>query len=1079
MTTTDKFQQIPDFYSSFEECSKNKKLKLTSNPRYKHFKQTHFTAGDDEQFEEYRDKTNGNCRIVEIPKNNIFRKTSFEEYVSWSKYKNLDATCVDNTFNYIFNKYKKGTFVKIQNNELKVFLPFSNKNFVNEWSDRIFIHPKYGNMYNFVKFINQQQNKNYKISVNKFADNWYSNNCLVRTEFPINEGDTNIPNMSDMFRTLCASRKLPDIEFFVNRRDFPLITKNETEAYDHMFGDNHPLVSHKYDKYAPILSMVTTDLHADIPIPTGDDWGRIGGQESKFFTGECKKYPQMDEFDIDWEDKKPTAVFRGTSTGCGVTIDTNVRLKLAYLSSITPPDEKGLLLDAGITKWQLRPRKLKTDKYLQTIDIKSMEKMGIKLSSFLSPKEQSSYKYLIHVDGHVSAFRLSLEMSMGCCILLAESKYKLWFRPLLKPMKHYVPIKEDLSDLIEKIKWCRENDEICKKIANNARKFYIKYLQKDGALDYLQKILFEIKEQSGTYLYNTKTPLQIQLEKSISSSSYPSTTKSIKDIAEIPKQPRSFSLLKGLEWIVNLVNDNSDFVNVATKSDSIFMNNLGTVKVDKYKFANFSFAVKSSLDKKKNNENIHEGFIGTNEINDLLQHIPNFSYVFGYKNNKLITEYINGQTFEQWILSNKFNSKDYLFILIQLSMALQVAQKHCGFIHWDLTPWNIMIQELKHEVEFDYVLNCNSVYRVKTKLIPIIIDYGKSHVIHKGIHYGFINMFKMSTIQDVISILLISLKTVFSKKNLSRIEEADGVRLGNFISLTSYRKNVFRKASDIQFFVNRSAKYAELIKSNKYELEKLSPIDFASYINDNFKYTFNIVKLDLKSSVKLKSINKGNPRQVFDFILSSTDEDRMKSFSSVFERILECDFPSHSNAFFCYYSAQVLEDNITSVYNLMAKHYKPSEELYKKALDKINENFKNVSLSNIEYTLKDYYDNLEVAEYDENTFLIPDVILDLLKKYENYNINKDLAEYKNIVETVLINTGVYRLKQEDKEYYEGVFGKLLEIPSLNINNNSANISTLYEMSKEVYERDMAFVVKQKECNEELKKYLSVYKSIVK
>jgi hypothetical protein len=241
--------------------------------------------------------------------------------------------------------------------------------------------------------------------------------------------------------------------------------------------------------------MVTTDEYADIPIPTGDDWNRIGSYDGKFFGSECRIYQKPEDFNIKWDDKKPTAVFRGASTGCGVTIDTNIRLKLAYISANTKPDSMGPLLDAGISKWQLRPRKLKGEKFLQTIDIDEMKNVGINIVSFLSPLQQSEYKYLIHVDGHVSAFRLSLEMSMGCCILLADSKYRLWFRNLMEPMVHYIPIKNDLSDLIEQIKWCRDNDKKCKKIAKNARKFYFKYLQKDGVLDYLQKIIIDLKKQ--------------------------------------------------------------------------------------------------------------------------------------------------------------------------------------------------------------------------------------------------------------------------------------------------------------------------------------------------------------------------------------------------------------------------------------------------------------------------------------------------------------------------------------------------------------------------------------------------------
>ena len=38
-----------------------------------------------------------------------------------------------NTFEYMFNILKKGVYVVIRNNELSVFLPFNNINYVNNW----------------------------------------------------------------------------------------------------------------------------------------------------------------------------------------------------------------------------------------------------------------------------------------------------------------------------------------------------------------------------------------------------------------------------------------------------------------------------------------------------------------------------------------------------------------------------------------------------------------------------------------------------------------------------------------------------------------------------------------------------------------------------------------------------------------------------------------------------------------------------------------------------------------------------------------------------------------------------------
>ena len=54
MTTTDHFQKNPDFF-----LAKTEEKREQSNPRYKNYTQTHFTAGDIEQFQLYRDRSNG------------------------------------------------------------------------------------------------------------------------------------------------------------------------------------------------------------------------------------------------------------------------------------------------------------------------------------------------------------------------------------------------------------------------------------------------------------------------------------------------------------------------------------------------------------------------------------------------------------------------------------------------------------------------------------------------------------------------------------------------------------------------------------------------------------------------------------------------------------------------------------------------------------------------------------------------------------------------------------------------------------------------------------------------------------
>ena len=91
------------------------------------------------------------------------------------------------------------------------------------------------------------------------------------------------------------------------------------------------------------------------------------------------------------------------------------------------------------------------------------------VTNILTDYEESLYKFILIIDGHLISSNLSFHLYMKSCILLQESKYKLWYSDLLIPMKHYIPIKNDLSDLMKQIKWCLKNDEKCKK--------YIKLLE--------------------------------------------------------------------------------------------------------------------------------------------------------------------------------------------------------------------------------------------------------------------------------------------------------------------------------------------------------------------------------------------------------------------------------------------------------------------------------------------------------------------------------------------------------------------------------------------------------------------------
>jgi len=280
-----------------------------------------------------------------------------------------------------------------------------------------------------------------------------------------------------------------------------------------------------------------------------------------------------------------------------------------------------------------------------------------------------------------------------------------------------------MSDLIEKIKWCRNNDDKCKVISKKARIFYDTYLTKKGILDYMQKTLTDVKNRVGNYTYNTITPLnsQISLECwNVINYKYPPTKKGIKDIELIPSG-RAYGILQGIEHLVNFVLKKSSFCNVAKYEEELFKNKLSTVS--RYTLAGKSMSVKVTSDTYKGKEQIHESYVGIFGTNKLTKLIPNFSYIYGHhyteKDNNpvhtVISEYIEGETLKSYIDSNKFVFKEFIEITLQLCLALYIAQKQCGFVHWDLTPWNIMLKRTTEYNTISYDLDAKTMSKLKQR----------------------------------------------------------------------------------------------------------------------------------------------------------------------------------------------------------------------------------------------------------------------------------------------------------------------------------------------------------------------------
>lgn len=117
---------------------------------------------------------------------------------------------------------------------------------------------------------------------------------------------------------------------------------------------------------------------------------------------------------------------------------------------------------------------------------------GKNKEKFYTIFDHLDYKYLIDLDGISWTDRKKLFLFSGRLLFLPEIKYYEYWTHLLKPWEHYVPVKADLSDLIEKLDWADANPEKCKKIAADAQLFALENLRRRNAVDYFAKQILKL-----------------------------------------------------------------------------------------------------------------------------------------------------------------------------------------------------------------------------------------------------------------------------------------------------------------------------------------------------------------------------------------------------------------------------------------------------------------------------------------------------------------------------------------------------------------------------------------------------------
>lgn len=105
------------------------------------------------------------------------------------------------------------------------------------------------------------------------------------------------------------------------------------------------------------------------------------------------------------------------------------------------------------------------------------------LKPFMSIDEQLGYKFIACIEGNDVATNLKWVMSSNSLAVMPRPKFESWFMEgRLVPDVHYVLVKDDYSDLEERIRHYMEHPEEAEEIIRNAHRWVDRFRDRDFEL---------------------------------------------------------------------------------------------------------------------------------------------------------------------------------------------------------------------------------------------------------------------------------------------------------------------------------------------------------------------------------------------------------------------------------------------------------------------------------------------------------------------------------------------------------------------------------------------------------------------
>eukprot|EP00747_Dinoflagellata_sp_TGD_P222562 gnl/TRDRNA2_/TRDRNA2_94267_c0_seq1.p1 gnl/TRDRNA2_/TRDRNA2_94267_c0~~gnl/TRDRNA2_/TRDRNA2_94267_c0_seq1.p1 ORF type:complete len:462 (+),score=75.66 gnl/TRDRNA2_/TRDRNA2_94267_c0_seq1:136-1386(+) len=127
--------------------------------------------------------------------------------------------------------------------------------------------------------------------------------------------------------------------------------------------------------------------------------------------------------------------------------------------------------------------------------VATCQKRGF-LANFSRFDDHTRYRYLMSTDGStIDDTRVYWMLSSGSVVFKQITPLLPYGLPGLQPWVHFVPVREDLADVLEKVRWARSHDTECEAIAARAQAFAAEHFNEMQTLHYVQKVLSRYAEK--------------------------------------------------------------------------------------------------------------------------------------------------------------------------------------------------------------------------------------------------------------------------------------------------------------------------------------------------------------------------------------------------------------------------------------------------------------------------------------------------------------------------------------------------------------------------------------------------------